>query len=134
MANALFDKAREAFLNGNLNLTTDDIRVVLVDTALYTFSAGHEFLGSIPAGARVATSAAGLTSKSTTDGVFDADEVTFSALTGDSIEAVVLYQHTGNDATARLILWIDEGNFPIVPNGGDQTLVWSTGPNRIFRI
>lgn len=133
MANALFDKAREAFLTSNINLMTDDIRVVLIDTAGYTYNAAHEFLTSVPGGARVAVSGA-LTGKDATDGVFDAAEVTYAGLTGNSVEAVLLYQHTGSDATSRLILWIDEGTFPIVPNGGDQTLVWSTGPNKIFRI
>jgi hypothetical protein len=31
MANALYDKAREAFLNGDLDWTNDTIKVVLLD-------------------------------------------------------------------------------------------------------
>jgi hypothetical protein len=32
MANAVYDKAREAFLNGDLDWSSDTIKVVLVDT------------------------------------------------------------------------------------------------------
>jgi len=32
MANALYDKGRENFMNGNIDITSDTIRAVLVDT------------------------------------------------------------------------------------------------------
>ena len=36
MANALFDKARQRFLEGQFNWNTDTIKAVLVDTGTYT--------------------------------------------------------------------------------------------------
>lgn len=133
MANSLYDKARQRALTTGMNLSAGDIKLLLIDTAEYTFDAAHEFRSSIPGAAIVATSTV-LTTKSVTDGVFDADDVTFTSLTGASIEAVILIRDTGNAATDELILYIDEGNFPVTPNGGDQTFVWSNDVNKIFRV
>ena len=75
MANALYSKAKERGLVGGINWTSGDIRVVLIRTSggdnPYTFSAAHEFLASIHADARVATSDA-FASKSVTGGVANA--------------------------------------------------------------
>jgi hypothetical protein len=131
MANSLYNKARQAFMSGGIDLTANDIKAVLVD-ADYVFDAAHEFLTSVSADA-VATSA-NLTNKSVTNGVFDADDLIFAGLTGSPATSLVLYQDTGTPSTSRLILYIDEGTFPITPNGGDQTIVWSDGANKIFRL
>ncbi len=135
MANALYDLGRESFLKGEISWNTNNIKAVLVDTGLYTPNlVTDQFLSSIAAGARVATSA-NLTGKTTAAGVADADDVTFTAVTGASIEAVVLYQDTGSPATSRLIGYIDTATgLPVTPSGGDITVVWDSGANRIFKL
>ena len=56
MANALYDKGRQGFLEGSIDWDTDDIRIILVDLADYTVNlATHDNLDDIPAGARVAS-------------------------------------------------------------------------------
>lgn len=125
MADKIYPKAKEAFLSGDIDLTSDDIRVILVDGADYTYSDSHDFLDDVPSGARVATSGA-LTGKSVTNGAFDADDVTLTSVTGDASEAVIIYQHTGTDSTARLIAYRDNsGAFTVTPNGGNITLQWN---------
>jgi hypothetical protein len=135
MANALYDNGRESFLRGEISWNTDDIKAILVDTALYTVNLDtDQFLDDIPGGAIVATSA-NLASKTTTDGVADAADVTFPTVSGATVEAVVLYQDTGVAATSRLIAYIDTATgLPVTPNGGDITVQWSAGANRIFRL
>jgi hypothetical protein len=135
MANALYTKAKQGLIDGSIDLDTDDIRAVLVDGADYTPNlATHQFLSSIPSGARVAVSGA-LQNKSVTDGVFDADDIVIAAVSGDQFEYIVLYKHTGNDATARLIYLIDTATgLPCTPNGSDITLSWDNGADKIFRL
>lgn len=135
MANALYDNGRESFLRGEISWNADDIKAVLVDTALYTVDLdAHQFLDDIPGGARVATSA-NLAGKTTTDGVADANDVTFPTVSGATVEAVVLYQDTGVEATSRLIAYIDTATgLPVTPNGGDITVQWAATANRIFRL
>jgi hypothetical protein len=122
MASALYPSFKALLLNAGLNLASADIRAIIVDSADYTYSAAHDFLDDVPAGARVAVSSA-LASKTTTGGVFDATDVTLSAVTGDSVEAVVLYHHTGTDATSELIAYID--GVSVTPNGGNITIQWN---------
>ena len=55
MANALYDAGREAFLDGTISWSSDNIKVVLVDAADYTVNlATHTALSDIPAAGRVA--------------------------------------------------------------------------------
>lgn len=131
---ALYDKARQAFLDGALSWSGATVKAVLVDTADYAFSAAHEFLSDVPSAARVATSAA-FTGKTTTAGVADADDVSFGAVSGDEAEALVIYADTGNEATSRLIAYIDSATgLPITPDGGVVNVVWDDGANRIFKL
>jgi len=135
MANALYNKGREGFLDGNIDWDTDDIRCILIDTADYTVDlATHDNLDDVPGDARVATSGA-LTSKTVTDGVADAADVTLSSVTGDTCEAIVIYKHTGTESTSRLIAYIDIATgLPVTPNGGDITIQWDSGANKIFKL
>lgn len=134
MANALYNAARQAFLDGDLDWAAQNFKVVLVDTADYTFSQTHDFLDDVPVGARVATSG-NLTNKTSTAGVADADDIVFTAVTGDQAEALIIYQDTGTAGTSRLVAYIDTvTGFPVTPNGGDIYVTWDSGSNRIFRL
>lgn len=135
MANALYDKGREAFLNGEIDWTDHNIKCALVDAADYVVDlAADEFLDDIPGAAIVATSP-NLTGKTTTAGVADADDATFSTVAGDVSEALVIYRDTGVAATSRLIAYIDTATgLPITPGGGDIVVQWSSGASKIFKL
>lgn len=135
MANALFDKARQRFLEGQFNWNTDTIKAVLVDTGTYTPNlSAHEFLSDVGSGSRISTSGA-FTGKATSGGAADANDVTFTSVTGASIEAIILYKDTGTDSTSPLIAFIDTATgLPITPNGGDIIVTWDNGANKIFKL
>ena len=126
MASGLYAKGREGFLDGSIDWDTNDVRVILVDTADYTVNLStHDNLDDVAAASRVATSGA-LASKTVTNGTADAADVTFSAVTGDPCEALVIYKHTGTESTSRLIAYIDTATgLPVTPNGGDITVAWN---------
>lgn len=126
MANVLFDKARESFLKGEISWSGDNIKTILVDSQEYTpNTATHQFLSDITAGGTVATSG-NLASKTTVEGEADAADITFTAVTGDISEYLILYQDTTVAATSRLIALIDTaGGLPVTPNGGDIQIQWS---------
>lgn len=135
MSNQLYDKARERFLRGQINWVSDTIKAVLVDSGAYAINAAsHEYFSSVPAGARISASVT-LTGKADTAGSADAADATFTAVTGTSIEAIVIYKDTGDEATSPLIAYIDTGTgLPITPNGGDIIVNWDNGTNKIFRV
>jgi hypothetical protein len=129
MSNALYDKGRQAFLEGSIAWLTDNIKAVLV-TSGYTPSTGtDQFLSDVPGGDRVATSG-NLASKTSTSGVADAADLTFTAVSGSAVAYAVLYKDTGTAGTSPLILIIDTAtNLPVTPNGGDITVQWDNGAN-----
>ncbi len=134
MANALYTKAKQHLIDGTIDLDTNDIRAILVDGADYTPNlATHETLADIPAAARVAVSGA-LQSKTVTDGVFDAADITIAAVTGDQFEYIALYQHTGAESALLLLLIDTATGLPCTPNGGDITIQFDSGTNRIFKL
>ena len=135
MANALYDKGREGFLDGTINWLSGDIRAILIDSGQYTVNlATDQYLVTVPVGARISMSGS-LTSKTATAGVADADDVSFTAVAGPTVEAIVLYQYTGVDATARLIAYIDSATgLPFLPSGGNVAIQWDNGANRIFKL
>lgn len=122
MASAIYPIAKKAFLDADIDLLVDTIRAVLIDTGAYTYSAGHDFYADL-AGV-VGSESGAFASKTTTGGVFDAADITFTAVTGNTVEAIVIFQDTGNPATDRLIAFIDSAasGLPATPNGGDITV------------
>lgn len=137
MANTLYDKARQRFLEGQINWNTDTIKAMLIDTGAYTANfSSHEFLSDVGTSARISgTVGLTLTGKATTGGAADAGDVTFTSVSGPSIEAILLYKDTGAESTSPLIAFIDTGTgLPITPNGGDIIVTWDNGPNKIFKV
>ena len=134
MSNALYDKGRNAFLDGNIDWTSDTIKAILIDTDDYTVNlATDDFLDDVPGASRVAT--ATLAGKAAVDGVADASDTVFSSVTGDVSEAIVVYKDTGTEATSALIAYIDSATgLPVTPNGGDITVQWDSGANKIFKL
>lgn len=135
MANALYDKGREGFLDGSIDWDTNDIRLILIDEADDTIDlAVDDNLDDRLAASRVATSGA-FASKTVTAGVADAADVTLTAVTGDPSESIDIYQHTGVETTSRLICNIDTATgLPVTPNGGDITVQFDAGANKIFKL
>lgn len=127
MANALYTKGKEALLDGSINLETDTIKCVLVDTADYTVNLStHDNLDDVPSVARVGTPQT-LGSKTFTNGTFDAADVTFPSVTGDQSEAIVIYKDTGVESTSRLLAYVDTAasGLPVTPNGGNIVITWN---------
>lgn len=125
MANAKYNTYLQSLLDpsaASFNLSTDAIKASLLDSADYTFSAAHdEYSGGsrdVPLAAIVAESAA-LATKTFVNGVFDSADFSWSTVTGDQSEIIVLWDDTlAND---RLILYIDTSitGMPVTPNGGN---------------
>lgn len=127
MANAIYPKYKEALINGSANTSlAGTVKVAIVDTGTYVYSAAHEFLTSL-SGVGGTAQTIGAT-KSYTNGVFDGGDVTYTAVAGVvSYEALVLYIDTGSAATSRLVAYIDAGvtGLPVTSNGGDISVTWN---------
>ncbi len=135
MANALYDAGRDGFLIKALQWGTDDFRIIFVDEADDTIDlAADDFLNDRAAGSRVATSGA-MTTTAPGAGVADANDVTVNSVSGDQFESIDCYQHTGTESTSRMVFNIDTATgLPLTPNGGNITVTWDNGTNKIFKL
>lgn len=138
MANALYDKWREAIIQASASSAlngsgTTGVYVALVDTGTYTFSQSHQFYSSLSG--IVGTDQEIGATKTYTGGVFDGADCTFTAVSGATVEALVIYvKNAGANTTWRLVAYIDTGvtGLPVTPNGGDISIAWNA--SGIFKI
>lgn len=125
MANALYNPFKQQLLDNTtaLDLDGDVIKATLIDSADYTYSAAHdEYSGGgtdVPTAAKVAESGALTSPVVSSSGGFDTADFTWTAVSGDQSEAIILWDDTvTND---RLLAFYDTGmtGMPVTPNGGD---------------
>lgn len=133
MANAIYPKYKQALLDASANVDLNDstVKVALIDTGVYTYNAAHEFYSSVSG---VVGTPQTINNTTVTDGLFDGDNVTYTAVTGNSAEALLIYIDTGSAATSRLVAWIDTSvtGLPVTPNGGDISITWNA--SGIFQL
>jgi hypothetical protein len=133
----VYNRGKALLMNGGLDLDTQDIRVLLTSSA-YTPNADHNFVSEITnelSGtnyARVALTGEVVTEDDANDrAVFDAADVTWTAINAGTPARAVIYRFVTTDADSPLICCLD-----ITPatatNGGDYTLQFSA--NGILRL
>jgi hypothetical protein len=133
MANAVYPNYKQALLDAdsNVDLNNGTVKVALIDTGTYTYSAAHTFYSDLSG---VVGTDQTIANTTVTDGLFDGDDVTFSSVTGNPAEALVIYIDTGNASTSRLVAYIDTDvtGLPVTPNGGDISITWNA--SGIFQL
>jgi hypothetical protein len=132
MANAVYPLFKQSLFTEadankslNQNNTTDGAYCALVDTGTYTYSASHQFYSSLSG---VVGTDQRISTPTVVNGLFDGDDLTFTAVTGASVEALVIYRkNSGANTTWRLVLFEDTGvtNLPVTPNGGNISVTWN---------
>ena len=139
MANAVYDKARNGFLRGDISWKNggDTFRAYLVDiqggTGYAVDLANDEFLDDIPPAALISFIA--LAPADPVAGVADAPDVTFLAVSGAVSEAIVIVKWVTEAADSPLIAYIDTATgLPVTPNSGDIGIAWDNGVNKIFKL
>lgn len=143
MANALYDLGREGFLGGDIDWDAHNIKIAFIDGADYTPNlATHDFFNDVaadftPSGGSdpLVALSGNLANKTKTAGVADADDVTITSVTGDQFEYILIFRDSGAVATSNLIALLDTATgLPATPNGGDITVQWASGADRIFKL
>lgn len=126
----MFLEAKEKWLDATLDINSSDIRVMLVRST-YTFDNTDEFITDL--GAVDNGRSAALGSKTIANGLFDAADTTITATAAVACNKLIVFEHTGADATADLICCIDITEF--TPSASQVcNIVWDAGANRIFQI
>lgn len=126
MANAVYPIFKQELIQGTSGTSLGGtLKAALIDLADYTYSAAHDFWDDVSVG--VVGTPQTIGSKTYVNGLLDGADVTFTAVTGDPCEAIVLFLDTGTPATSRLVAFLDTGvtGLPVTPNGGDITITWN---------
>ena len=138
MANATYDLWKQEILKGTSNNLlnsaegTTGVYAALVDTGTYTFSQSHQFYSSLSG---VVGTDQEILTKTQVTGIFDGTDLTFSTVSGASVEAIVIYRkNAGANTTWPLVCYLDTGvtGLPVTPNGGNIGVTWSA--SGIFKI
>ncbi len=134
MASALYDKGRNAFLKGDVDVLVDTIKIALLATTHTPDLANDDFWDDVSAD-QIGTSVT-LGTKDATDGIFDAADATFATVTGAECSYIAIYKDTGTPATSALIALLDTDvtGLPVTPNGGDIEVQWAATTNKIFKL
>jgi len=133
MASVLYNSFKKDIMNGNIDLDTDSIYVLLV-TSSYTpdidahtkrSDISNEVTGTGYTAAGAAITTPTVTQDNTNDkGVFDGDDVTWSTAT-ITARGAVIYKHRGGASSAdNLIAYIDFGGDK-VSSAGNFTIQWN---------
>jgi len=114
---ALYTEGKVGMLSGTVNLPTNTIKAALIDTGTYTFSAAHTGYASLSG---VVGTDITLGSKTVTGGTFDAADGTWTTVSGNSAEAIVIYQVSPD----LLLAYLDDSAISVTPNGNDINVTW----------
>lgn len=103
-----------------IDLVADTIKILFYSGA---FTNTDEFVGDLVSADIIARSGA-LAGKTVTNGVFDANDITVSAVSGAAFAHVLLYKDDGvADASSPLIANFDVATF--TPNGDDVNVIFN---------
>lgn len=136
MANGLYKSYKDQLWDGAFDLLATALDVSLIDAGTVDPDVQtHDFYDDLVT-AEVATFAdlAGKAIVDTTNIIaFDATDVTFTSVTGATVEDFSIFEDDATDATSSLLVNFDTATgLPLTPNGADVTLQFDSGSNRIM--
>lgn len=139
MANGFYQHGVKHFALGDVAWKVSggsNARTGLVDSADYTVDlANHEFRNASGLAAGIEEISANMTLvDAAADGIVDASDVTFTGTAGDQCEGILVWKETGAASTDLLLFWWDSASGLPVTLGGDVTVQWDNGANKIAKI
>lgn len=140
MANAIYPKYKSDLMKATANVSlngsgTTGAFCALVDTGTYTYNATHQYFSSLSGIVGTDQEITTPTVGTVAEGVFDGDNLTYTAVSGASVEALVIYRkNAGANTTWSLVCFLDTSvtGLPVTPNGGNITVTWNA--SGIFQL
>ena len=136
MSNFIYGKAKEAMLNGQINVASNSLKVLLVSSSYIPSVNSDQYVSNININYIINRSGA-IQSVTNTLGVLDASDIVISEHDGSAFKAVVLYQNGTSDSDSRLISYIDTSAglpFTGVNFSLPVTIIWSNELSKILSL
>lgn len=132
MADVIYNNFKKLIINGGIDLDTDTIKVALVTSAYTPDQDTHDFFDDVTnevVGTGYTAGGASLANKAVTadntdnEGVFDADDVSWTTST-ITARGAVIYKSTGTASTSALICYLDFTSDK-TSTAGTFTIAWN---------
>lgn len=136
MANFVYGKAKQKILNGEIDFSSNNFRILLTNSTYSPNQNTDEFVSNITSSS-IEYRSENLNNITNNLGVIDANDITFSLSANKSIDALVLYQVGVNDSSSILLLYIDTATglpFPGSSQAVTVSINWSNEATRILSI
>lgn len=136
MSNFIYGKAKQALLNGQINVLTNQLKLLILKNNYIPNINNHEYVSDINSSSITARSSA-LQNVSNTLGVLDADDIEILNYSGEAFNSVVIYIDSQNDASSRLLCYIDTSSglpFFGVNATSTITIAWNNDSNKIISL
>jgi len=136
VANFIYGKAKQSLLNGEFNISSDSLKVLLVTDSYVPSQNTDQFVSNI-SGSYIKERTSSLTNVTNILGVIDADDVTVAEYSGLAFKALVIYKDSGTDSTSRLLAYIDTATgipFLGINAVTNITINWSNSSNKIISL
>jgi hypothetical protein len=139
VANAVYPRFKQSLLteadtNKSLDQTGSNapFAALVTTSSGYTYNSTHQFYSSLT---NIVGTDVALTTPTVSNGLFDGDDATFTAVSGTVVGAIVIYRkNAGANTTWRLVLYEDTSvtGLPVTPNGGNIVITWNA--SGIFQL
>ena len=121
MASQLYPKGAAHILGAStkVDYVADNIKILFYSGS---FNSAHEFVSDLT-GASIIARSGNLAGKTVALGVFDANDITITAVSGSAFTHVILYKDSGADASSVLVAIFDVSTY--TPSGGDVNVIFN---------
>lgn len=137
MSNFVYDKTKEAILNGDIDFSSNIFKLLFINTDLYTVDRANDlYVSDVPSQAIVSTSAQ-LSNITNSNGTIDAEDVVFSFPPNIGFDALILFQQGSSNFNSILISYIDTAEglpFEAVSTSVTGTIAWSNSLTKILSL
>lgn len=136
MANFVYSKAKQALLNGEINVSAANYQVALLKSSEYSANQlNDQFVSEIPANAIVGRSN-NISNVTNVNGILDANDVSIDH-DGTAFDSIIVYQVGLSDSSSRLFFYIDN-SIGLPFEGSNSSLIvtinWSDTANKILAL
>lgn len=137
MSNFIYKKAKQALFNGQINISANQYKILLLKTSIYTANQNlDEFVSDIPSTA-ITVRSGNISNITNTLGIIDGDDVIIDEYNGGAFEALAFYQVGSSDSNSRLIFYIDTSQglpYVVTASNTTVTILWNNEINKILAI
>jgi hypothetical protein len=120
MASAPYPTGMKKFLDGDIDLLADNVIALLYDG---TFDSSDEFITDLAG--TINDRSGNLSGKTTTAGVFDANNETVTTVPISTTDAVIIAKNTGADGTSPLIVFLELSSPFVLGSIADVSIIWN---------